>query len=111
MPHIIASKYCLLYELGRGGMGTVWVAEHLALRSHVAVKLIDPALAASSEAVRRFESEARAAAALRSPHVVQVLDFGFDGSPFLVMELLKGEAWVSASRNTAPCPHPTSGPS
>jgi len=72
-------------------MGTVWAAEHLALRSHVAVKLINPALAASADAVRRFEAEARAAAALRSPHVVQVLDFGLDGTPFLVMELLKGE--------------------
>jgi serine/threonine-protein kinase len=90
---IIASKYCLLFELGRGGMGSVWAAEHLTLRSKVAVKLIDPGLAKSADAVRRFEREARAAAMLRSPHVVQVLDFGVDaGSPYLVMELLQGES-------------------
>jgi serine/threonine protein kinase len=74
-------------------MGSVWVAEHLTLRSRVAVKLIDPGLATSPDAVRRFEREARAAATLRSPHVVQVLDFGVDaGSPYLVMELLQGES-------------------
>ncbi|HYQ17397.1 MAG TPA: serine/threonine protein kinase, partial [Polyangiaceae bacterium] len=63
---IVASKYCLLYELGRGGMGSVWLAEHLTLRSRVAVKLIDPKLATSPQALARFEREARAAAALRS---------------------------------------------
>ncbi|HEX6273526.1 MAG TPA: serine/threonine-protein kinase, partial [Polyangiaceae bacterium] len=90
---VIASKYCLLYELGRGGMGSVWVAEHLTLRTKIAVKLIDPMLAASAEAVTRFEREARAAALLRSPHVVQVLDFGIDGgSPYIAMELLDGES-------------------
>jgi serine/threonine-protein kinase len=90
---LIASKYRLLYELGRGGMGAVWLAEHLALRVHVAVKLIDPGLATSQDSVRRFEREARAAASLRSPHVVQVLDFGVDnGTPYLVMEYLLGES-------------------
>ncbi len=90
---VIASKYCLLYEIGRGGMGSVWVAEHLTLRTKIAVKLIDPALGANAQAVSRFEREARAAALLRSPHVVQVLDFGVDaGSPYLAMELLDGES-------------------
>jgi serine/threonine protein kinase len=90
---IIASKYRLLYELGRGGMGAVWLAEHLALRVHVAVKLIDPGLAVSQDAVRRFEREARTAASLRSPHVVQVLDFGVDArTPYLVMEYLIGQS-------------------
>jgi serine/threonine protein kinase len=90
---IIASKYRLLYELGRGGMGAVWLAEHLALRVHVAVKLIDPGLATSQDYIRRFEREARAAASLRSPHVVQVMDFGVDeGTPYLVMEYLVGES-------------------
>jgi serine/threonine protein kinase len=90
---IVASKYCLLYELGRGGMGAVWAAEHLTLRSQVAVKLIDRALTATAGVARRFEREARAVASLRSPHIVQVLDFGIDaGEPYLVMELLRGEA-------------------
>jgi serine/threonine protein kinase len=104
LNRVIASKYCLLYELGHGTMGTVWAAEHLSLRSHVAVKLINPALAASPDAVRRFEAEARAAAALRSPHVVQVLDFGIEGTPFLVMELLKGENLAQRLARRGPLP-------
>jgi serine/threonine-protein kinase len=89
---VIAQKYRLLYELGRGGMGSVWAAEHLSLGTHVAIKLIDRQ-APSATALLRFEQEARAAAQLRSPHVVQVLDYGVDGkTPYLVMELLEGQS-------------------
>ena len=71
-------------------MGSVWAAEHLTLGTHVAVKLIDRQ-SPSPSALRRFEQEAHAAAMLRSPHVVQVFDYGVDGkTPYLVMELLEG---------------------
>jgi len=84
-------------------MGSVWVAEHLTLRSQVAVKLIDGELAGTQDVVKRFEREARAAAALRSPHVVQVLDFGVDGGcPYLVMEFLGGESLGARLRRSAP---------
>ncbi len=90
---ILAGKYRLERELGRGGMGSVWLAQHLTLRSPVAIKLIDPAIANSPEALARFLREAQAAASLRSPHVVQVLDHGVDeGVPFIVMELMEGES-------------------
>lgn len=93
---ILAGKYRLVAELGRGGMGSVWRADHIELRSVVAVKLIDPALAHSAEGRSRFLREARAAGALRSNHVVQVYDYGVDeGVPFLVMELLEGESLAS----------------
>ena len=85
----------------------MWLAEHLALRVHVAVKLIDPGLATSQDSVRRFEREARAAASLRSPHVVQVLDFGVDnGTPYLVMEYLLGESLAArlSQRGMLPLP-------
>jgi len=86
-------------------MGSVWAAEHLTLRSKVAVKLIDPTLATSSVVVQRFEREARAAASLRSPNVVQVLDFGVDeGSPYLVMELLNGESLAERLHRCAALP-------
>lgn len=89
---IIAGKYCLLQQLGHGGMGSVWAAEHLALRSQVAVKLIQAEALAVPNVPRRFEREARALATLRSPHVVQVLDYGVDsGTQYLVTELLNGE--------------------
>jgi serine/threonine-protein kinase len=92
---IVAGKYRLLSVLGQGGMGTVWHAQHLQLGATVAVKLIDPNAAGGADALRQCHKEAHAAAALRSPHVVQVLDVGRDdatGSPFIVMELLEGES-------------------
>jgi serine/threonine-protein kinase len=82
----------LVRRLGAGGMGSVWVADHLALRTQVVVKFMAAELGASTEAVERFSREASAAAQVRSPHVVQMLDHGVgpDGSPFIVMELLEG---------------------
>jgi eukaryotic-like serine/threonine-protein kinase len=72
-------------------MGSVWKAEHLALGSEVAVKIIDPRIASRNMGVPRFLREARALAALRSPYIVQVIDFGSDGDiVYLVMELLEG---------------------
>jgi serine/threonine-protein kinase len=90
---VLAGRYRLERQLGKGGMGSVWLAEHLALRSWVAVKLMDPAIAATPEGAERFRREAQAAASLRSAHVVQVLDYGLhEATPFLVMELLQGES-------------------
>jgi serine/threonine protein kinase len=92
---IVADKYRLISLIGRGGMGSVWRAEHLAWRSPVAVKLMDRATGATAEALARFQGEARLAASLRSAHVVQVIDDGRDaisGAPFIVMELLAGES-------------------
>lgn len=72
-------------------MGSVWAADHLSLGTRVAVKLIDRK-SPSPNALRRFEQEARAAALLRSPHVVQVIDYGVDDqTPYIVMELLEGQ--------------------
>ena len=90
---IIASRYRLTTLLGQGGMGSVWRAEHLTLGSEVAIKLIDPAYASNEEVRSRFVQEAKAAAALRSPHVVQILDYGLDGdTPYIAMELMEGES-------------------
>lgn len=92
---ILAGKYRLLSLLGRGGMGSVWRAEHLSLQAPVAVKMIDPQIAQAPEALSRFHREAQAAAALRSPNVVQILDHGVDETthaPFIVMELMEGES-------------------
>ena len=73
-------------------MGTIWRAEHLVLQAPVAVKLIDRDAVPDEDTVARFLREAKAAASLRSPHVVQILDYGMDeGAPFIVMELLEGE--------------------
>ena len=74
-------------------MGSVWEGTHTTLGTHVAVKFIESQYADSPEARSRFENEARAAARLRSKHVVEVYDHGLteDGRPFIVMEYLRGE--------------------
>jgi eukaryotic-like serine/threonine-protein kinase len=105
VPTVLAGKYRLIGELGRGGMGTVWRAEHLTLRSHVAIKLLGAEIARYPEALERFLLEAQAAAALRSPHVVQVLDYGEDhGVAFIAMELLEGESLGARLRRTSQLP-------
>ena len=89
---VIGGKYRIERALARGGMGSVWVARHVQLGSEVALKFLDPSFAASAAHRTRFEREARAAANLKSPHVVHVSDYGFEGTaPYLVMELLEGE--------------------
>lgn len=92
LGRVIGNRYRLLYPLGKGGMGAVWVAEHVELGVNAAVKFIDPRLAEDERARKRFKREARAAAALQSTHVVHVFDYGIDkGDPYIVMELLTGE--------------------
>lgn len=89
---VLAAKYRLESVLGVGGMGTVYRAEHLALKAPVAVKVIDRKVEEGDLTLSRFMREAQSAAALRSPHVVQILDYGTDqGRPFMVMEMLEGE--------------------
>ncbi len=89
---ILHDRYRLIRPIGHGSQASVWIAEHLALTTTVAVKLIDPELAKKESARERFRREATAAAQLRSAHVVQILDHGIEGDqPFIVMELLDGE--------------------
>jgi eukaryotic-like serine/threonine-protein kinase len=90
---IIEGRIRLERVLGKGGMGNIWVAEHLALKTRVAVKFMAPEIAEIKEARARFEQEASAAAQIKSPHVVHISDHGItaDGFPYIVMELLEGE--------------------
>ncbi len=90
---ILAGKYRVDGILGKGGMGVVVAATHLALEQRVALKFLLPAALESEEATERFAREARAAVRLRSEHVARVLDVGNleNGSPYMVMELLDGQ--------------------
>src|SRR3954468_22341240 len=93
---LLGGKYRLEKLIGRGGMGSVWRAEHLGLTAPVAIKLLElGGWAPDADALARFHREARAAAAIRSPHVVQILDHGIDpalAAPYIVMELMEGES-------------------
>src|SRR5215218_2186954 len=91
-------SYRLEEKLGQGGMGEVWQARHRMLARPAAIKLIRPGIAEngrrviSDDARRRFEREAQVIARLRSPHTVNLFDFGVaeDGAFYYVMELLDG---------------------
>ncbi|MEJ7731292.1 MAG: serine/threonine-protein kinase [Polyangiaceae bacterium] len=92
---LLAGKYRLLRELGRGGMGVVWHARNEAIEREVAIKVLGPQVAGRPGVAERFFQEARICGALRHPGIIDVLDLGHDedGKPFLVMELLEGEAF------------------
>jgi len=93
-PGVAFSHYRLLRHLASGGMGSVWVAEDLSLERQVAVKFISGAALEIPGLRERFEREAKAAAGIASPHVVQILEHGVlpTGTryPYIVMELLEG---------------------
>ncbi len=91
---VIASKYKVTGELGRGGMAAVYEAENVDIGKRVAIKVLAAELISSTTVVERFLREARAVAAIRSPHICDVYDSGRldDGRPFLVLELLEGES-------------------
>jgi serine/threonine-protein kinase len=91
---VVNGKYRLVRLLGDGGMGSVYEAQHLVLGTRVAIKVLHPELARRTGLVERFLQEARVAAQIRSPHVVQVSDVDRtpEGHAYIVMELLEGEA-------------------
>ncbi len=91
---VIAGKYRVTGELGRGGMAAVYEAENVDIGKRVAIKVLAQELTSSTIVVERFLREARAVAAIRSPFICDVYDSGKleDGRPFLVLELLEGES-------------------
>lgn len=89
---VIAGRYRVLEPLGQGGMGSVYVAEHLVMQRPVALKIVRSELADDPTIAKRFVREARIASRLQSPEIVQTLDCGVadDGRLFLAMERLVG---------------------
>src|SRR5580704_18409745 len=103
---VLAGKFRLDALVGEGGMGSVWSATHVGLAQAVAIKFISRDFVRSEEALRRFDSEAKAAAQLRSRHVVQVFDTGTleDGTPYIAMEILHGETLQTRVHRAGPVP-------
>jgi serine/threonine-protein kinase len=106
-----AGSYHLIEKLGEGGMGEVWRAEHRMLARPAAVKLILPERLGSDPesrrvAIGRFEREAQVTATLRSPHTIELFDFGVarDGTFYFVMELLDGMDLDSLVEDFGPQP-------
>jgi serine/threonine-protein kinase len=91
---LLEGRYQVVKRLGHGGMGAVYLGHHLVLDRHVAIKFLHKDLVQDEDTVRRFYREARAAAAIRHPSIIEVMDVGTspEGEPFLVMEYLEGES-------------------
>jgi eukaryotic-like serine/threonine-protein kinase len=103
---VVAGKYRIDGEIGRGGMGAVYRATHVMLNKTVAVKTIKPDLVDSTETVQRFQREARAATSLEHPNIVAVYDLGQaeDGALYIAMEFVNGLNLKDAIRGSGPMP-------
>ena len=89
---VVDGRYQVTERLGEGGMGAVYVAQHLKLQKPVALKIIHPELAGDDELAARFAREAMASARLDHPHVASALDYGTlpEGGAYLVTQLVRG---------------------
>jgi predicted Ser/Thr protein kinase len=98
IPHLVANRFRVEREIGRGGMGTVYRATHLGLERPVAIKVLKPEFAADLEVGDRFMREARTMARLRHTGAAMIYDAGRlpDGRPFIVMEYVEGETLADA---------------
>jgi len=104
--HTLNERYKILELLGSGGMGTVYLAEHVVINKRVAVKVLSPAHSRKPDEVERFLREARAASRIRQENVVDITDFGYTsgGLAFLVMEYLEGEDLSTTSERDGALP-------
>ncbi|MBL9105958.1 MAG: serine/threonine protein kinase [Myxococcales bacterium] len=91
---VVDDRYKIVEVLGEGGMGAVFVAEHLRLRKQVALKMIRAEFADSAQAAARFAREALATAQLDHPHVASAIDHGTlpEGGAYLVIQLVRGQS-------------------
>lgn len=99
-------RYVVLAELGRGGMGQVYLVKHLQTGRQEALKVLRPELAASPESVSRLRREARAVNRLHHPNIITMYDFGRlpDGRYYLTMEFAEGESLAKVIEHGGPPP-------
>ena len=91
---VIEGRYRIIREIGSGGMGTVYLTEHVLIKRRLAVKVLHPEFATDAEVIERFMNEARAVGTLGHPNIVESTDMGFarDEMPYIVFEYLEGSA-------------------
>ncbi len=97
MGSIVAERYHILKKLGEGGMGTVYLAEHVKMGRKAALKVMNPGMNSDPDAIARFNREAANASRLNHPNVCGIYDFGEtpDGLIYLAMEFIEGESLTS----------------
>ena len=103
----VIGSYRIVSELGKGGMGMVYRAEHVQLGRPAALKMLLSQLSSDPSIVQRFFNEARAASAIDHPGIVEIYDFGThsDGRAYIVMALLRGESLEQRLRRGPLDPH------
>jgi serine/threonine-protein kinase len=103
---VISDRYRVLSRLGRGGMGTVYLGEHLTVGRNVAIKVLTHQWSGNEGVKQRFRAEARAASAAGHPNIVEVFDAGEldDGRLYLVMEFLTGRNLFEELQEVGPMP-------
>jgi serine/threonine-protein kinase len=101
---MVADRYRIIAKIGEGGMGAVYLAEHVFIEKKMALKLLHGEYAHKADLVARFLHEAKAASKIDHPNVVQISDFGQTetGNVFFAMEYLKGEDLSSHIKNDGP---------
>lgn len=92
MGSVIAGRYEVIQEIGRGALGMVYLAKQRMVERPVAIKVLFEAVSANSDSFLRFQREAQALSALNHPNIVVIFDFGLSeqGFPFLVMDYIRG---------------------
>jgi serine/threonine protein kinase len=102
----VDGKYHVERLIGEGGMASVYAATSLVTGRRVALKLVHPRRATSEKMIRRFQREARIVAALKNPHITEIVDTGttVTGLPYIVMEYLEGRSLSDLVRKEAPIP-------
>jgi len=97
---VLGDRYLIISQIGEGGMGAVYRAQHTTLKRELAIKVLLPEFGGRDEFVRRFEREAESASRLSHPHIIAVTDFGRtpEGLLFLAMEYLDGRSLTSIIR-------------
>jgi serine/threonine protein kinase len=101
--HVLADKYHIIKRIGEGGMGRVYLGEHVKMSRQCAIKVMSPALLNDAESAARFAREASNAARIIHPNVAAVFDYGeSDGVIYLVMEYVDGEPLARILKREAP---------
>src|SRR3954462_6387115 len=103
---VLSDRYRILKKLGEGGMGFVYLAEHVVIEKKIALKILFPDLTRRADLVQRFMQEAKSASRIGHENVIDITDFGQspEGYVFIAMEYLVGQDLGQVLKATGPMP-------
>ncbi|MEO8215016.1 MAG: protein kinase, partial [Myxococcales bacterium] len=103
---VLSDRYRILQKLGEGGMGVVYLAEHVVIEKKIALKILFPDLTRRSDLIQRFMQEAKSASRINHENVIDITDFGQspEGYVFIAMEYLVGQDLGQLLKASGPLP-------